>query len=316
MKLRSAISGFSIVTVLYLGILLWLDSQRNVFENVNDLLACFPALLAIAFLTFLLRYVRWYWLLARAGRKIPIVKGCLAYLSGFAFTATPGKVGELVRIRYFLPFGIQPEMTLSMFVYERVLDLLVVLALSSFVVGSSDVFYVVFAFVLGVVGLLSWFVFRPRLLIKLQLSSKNIGMTRAARVLRTTRVGLSGCRSWLTLSDIGMSLGIGFVAWGVLALAFVYLCRFLGIPMSLEMGVPVYPISMLAGAASMIPGGLASTESTIIAILISHGSDFSKAVLAAVGIRLATLWFSICCGLVSVSYLECFATSSGQRLSD
>lgn len=304
MKLRSAVSGFALVTLLYLGVLLWLDSQRNVFKNIDQLWQCLPVLVAAAFVAFLLRYARWYWLLLRLRKRIPVAKGFLAYLSGFAFTATPGKVGELIRIRYFLPMGISPEVTLSAFIYERAIDLLVVLALSCFVASNGDILSLVSAFVLCALGSLSWFIHNPRLLIKLQLFSVKLGATRVARVMRAIRGGLSGCKFWLTPSSITISLSIGFFAWGLLAMSFVYLCRSLGIQLSLKEGIPIYPISMLAGAASMIPGGLGSTEATMIAILESYGSDFPIAVLSAVGIRLATLWFSIACGLLAAGSLE------------
>ena len=61
---------------------------------------------------------------------------------------------------------------------------------------------------------------------------------------------------------------------------------------------------MLAGAASMMPGGLGSTEATIAALLTAEGVDLATAGLAAVGIRLASLWFSILLGHISVALLE------------
>lgn len=53
-------------------------------------------------------------------------------------------------------------------------------------------------------------------------------------------------------------------------------------------GISVYPTAMLAGAASMIPGGMGSTETTIVFLLMSTDSKvlLSTAALAAVGIRL------------------------------
>lgn len=53
-----------------------------------------PGLAAVAFASYGLRYARWHWLLRRAGHGVPAMPGFAGYLAGFAFTATPGKVGE------------------------------------------------------------------------------------------------------------------------------------------------------------------------------------------------------------------------------
>ncbi len=61
---------------------------------------------------------------------------------------------------------------------------------------------------------------------------------------------------------------------------------------------------MLAGAASMMPGGVGSTEVTIVALLAVFGVSTGQATLAAVGIRFATLWFAVLCGLAACGVLE------------
>ncbi len=61
---------------------------------------------------------------------------------------------------------------------------------------------------------------------------------------------------------------------------------------------------MLAGAASMLPGGIGSTEVAIIAMLSVFNAPLGSATLAAIGIRFATMWFAVVCGFVSVGLLE------------
>jgi uncharacterized membrane protein YbhN (UPF0104 family) len=105
MKIRNALIGFSLVTVCYLSALLWTDSQKNIFNEIPRLTSILPLLFLISLISYIVRYARWHWLLRRAGHDTPCIRGFLAYLSGFAFTATPGKVGELVRMRYLIPMG-------------------------------------------------------------------------------------------------------------------------------------------------------------------------------------------------------------------
>lgn len=68
----------------------------------------------------------------------------MAYLAGFAFTATPGKVIELICIRYFTRVGVPSNISFSSFIYERSLDLIVVLFLASLVISRVDLLVLTF----------------------------------------------------------------------------------------------------------------------------------------------------------------------------
>jgi uncharacterized membrane protein YbhN (UPF0104 family) len=131
MKIRSALIGFSLVTVCYLFTLLWADSQKHIFNEIPRLASILPLLFLISFISYIARYISWHWLLRRAGHNTPFMRGFLAYISGFAFTATPGKIGELVRMRYLIPMGVSPELVISTFIFERAFDLVAVLLLAS-----------------------------------------------------------------------------------------------------------------------------------------------------------------------------------------
>jgi uncharacterized protein (TIRG00374 family) len=66
----------------------------------------------------------------------------------------------------------------------------------------------------------------------------------------------------------------------------------------------IYPLAMLAGAASMIPGGVGSAEAAIVFQLNLYDVPLSIAILIAVVVRLGTMWFSILCGLFAVLIQE------------
>jgi uncharacterized protein (TIRG00374 family) len=66
----------------------------------------------------------------------------------------------------------------------------------------------------------------------------------------------------------------------------------------------VYPLSMLAGAASMLPGGVGSTEATIVGLLSLFDVPLGVAALAAIGIRFSSMWFAVLCGFIALSILE------------
>jgi uncharacterized protein (TIRG00374 family) len=63
-------------------------------------------------------------------------------------------------------------------------------------------------------------------------------------------------------------------------------------------------MAMLAGAASMLPGGVGSTEAAIVLQLKWHDIDTYESLFVAVVIRLSTMWFSVFCGFVAILFQE------------
>lgn len=304
MKIKRALIGFGLITVLYLSALIWVDAQTHVFAAIPSLWTVLPLMLIASLSSWLMRFARWHWLLARAGYRTNFLQGFLAYLSGFAFTATPGKVGELVRIRYLVPMGVPPWVVLAAFVYERAFDLLAVLVLASLFISRMDVFLFVTGFVVLFLGLIAFMAMKPRIMVRLSVYLRAWRMRRLSQVLRTLGDGLSGCRRWANPLDALVAGGSGLAAWGLTSLAFVYLLVQLEVNLSILAAIAIYPLAMLAGAASMLPGGIGSVEATIVVVLSLYGFGVGVATLAAIGIRLATIWFSVVCGFIALAILE------------
>jgi uncharacterized protein (TIRG00374 family) len=313
MKVRRALVGFGIITLVYLIALIWADSRNQVFSQLPTLLSSLPVLICLSFVSYLVRYLRWRWLLDRAGYRTDVVPGYLAYLAGFAFTATPGKVGELLRIRYLAPQGVPPWTVLAAFIYERAFDLIAVLLLATLAISSAEIFLFALGFVLIFLALLVFAALNPAVLRKASAYLRFYRLTGFARLVVTIRKGLSGCRTWATLLDGLLALGSGILAWGLASFSFVWLLARLGESIPLISALAIYPLAMLAGAASMIPGGIGSTEVTIVALLSLLNVSLGTATLAAVGIRLSSLWFAILCGFVSLSILEFRFRRSGAK---
>ena len=116
--------------------------------------------------------------------------------------------------------------------------------------------------------------------------------------------GVLGCRTWLNVLDISVSLFAALMPWSLVALGFVYLQWQITDVVPLSEAFSIYPLSMLIGAASMIPGGIDSTEGAIVFLLGGYDVALGSAVKIAVGIRLTTLWFGILIGFVSLGVLE------------
>jgi len=303
-RTSGALLGFALLTAGYLLALIWADSRHQVFSGLPKLASVMPMLVAASAITYLVRYLRWYWLLRRSGHSTPFLRGFAAYLSGFAFTATPGKIGELVRIRFLLPLGVPAARVVAAFIFERAFDLIAVLMLASLAIASTRTFIISAAFVLAFLGGLALASARLAWFSAMALALSKRGFKRIAKIVTAIRDGLDGCRIWLTAADIAVALVLGLIAWSIASLAFLYLLDRLDINLPFLQALSTYPLSMLAGAASMLPGGVGSTEVTIVGLLSLHDVPIGLAALAAVGIRLSSLWFAMVCGFVSMLGLE------------
>jgi uncharacterized protein (TIRG00374 family) len=117
-------------------------------------------------------------------------------------------------------------------------------------------------------------------------------------------------RNWVRLPVLLISVILGVIAWSLVAFSFVLLLHNLEIELSFNMGFSAYPVSMLAGAATMLPGGVGATEAGLTFILTQHGIEVAQAIGAAIAIRLLTLWSAMLVGTVCLVYLELELTQS------
>lgn len=304
MRLGKVLAGYGLILLLYLIVLLMADKSKGFFDYGPVALAQLPVLMFLALLSYGLRYVRWYWLLKWSGHPAPVLIGWWAYLSGFALTATPGKVGELLRIRYFGRLGVTADRVMSAFVFERALDLAVVFSLAAIFIADVRMFWLAASFValflvaLIVVGLY------PETLRRLSVFCAQKRWMKFSRSFEFLGKVLQGCRAWIKPWPMMISLMLGVAAWSLTAFAFVYLLDRTNIQLPWLAAFSTYPMAMLAGAASMLPGGVGSTEAAIVLQLKWHDIDTSEALLVAVVIRLGTMWFSVFCGFLAIVIQE------------
>lgn len=304
MKFGRVVAGYGLILLLYLTILLLADKNKGFFDYANAALAQLPVLMSLALFSLGLRYVRWYWLLRWSGNFCPVLGGWWAYLSGFALTATPGKVGELLRIRYFDRLAVSADRVMSAFVFERALDVIVVFFLAVIFIADMRIFGLAASFASLLLLSLVLAGLNPEKFIRLSCYCLEKKWLRFMRIFDFLANVFVGCRVWIRLGPVVVSLIMGAAAWALNAYSFVYLIDNLDIQLPLLAAFSTYPMSMLAGAASMLPGGVGSTEAAIVIQLNWHGVDTATAFLVAVVIRLGTMWFSVFCGFIAILIQE------------
>jgi uncharacterized membrane protein YbhN (UPF0104 family) len=297
---RGAAVSIALLILAYAAALWWTDRSNGTFSRLAQIGGVLSLATLPVFTSYLARYWRWRWLLHRRGHHVPLVQGLAGYLAGFALTATPGKAGELLRIRYFAQVGVPANRTLAVFVFERASDLLVILVFSLLAAQVFPALGVLAAVVLGFVILLFGAAAWPALLDQIA----GLGRMLPGRWLRRSAAFVvDAARELGTCLDgpaFGRSLFTGVIAWGLTSSVFVGLCTSMGLDINPAIAFGIYPLAMLVGALSFVPGGVGTTELAIVLMLSRLGVATADAVTVAVGVRLITLWFAVAVGTLAM----------------
>ena len=304
MTLSRAVFGFLAISIIYLLGLIWADSRVDTFGTLGQVARVLPVLVGLAFISWCIRYLRWHWLLHRAGYRPGWIFGFLAYISGFAFTATPGKVGELVRMRYLAWRAVPRHVVLGAFVFERWFDLIVVFLLATAVFGHPGIFWISGIFVAVFTGTVLLLASFPQALGAVERLLAKHQHQRLSNLVNVINNGLASCRAWMNATDAALSFALGVIAWSITALSFCYLLAWLNLSVPALSAFGTYPLAMLAGAASMLPGVVGSTELSLVAILGVYAIPVEVATVTAIAIRVSGMWFSILFGFAAMLTLE------------
>jgi glycosyltransferase 2 family protein len=269
----------------------------------GDLVAL-AALLSL--LNYALRILRWRAYLARLGHRLPPGFSALTYAAGFAYTLSPAKAGEMVRARYYVPLGIPLADVAAAFFTERLMDLMVMVALGALlftafaryagaIVGAA----IGVAVVLTALALIPW----AALAAALKSQQRITGMLRSVLVGLTS--ALVATRPLLRPGVLAGGFAIGLFAWGLEGVGLGLLSSiYPPLHLDLASALGIYGVAVLVGGLSFLPGGLGSTEAVMTALLVTRGYAVGQALLVTLLCRLVTLWFAVCLGWLAVLLLR------------
>jgi uncharacterized protein (TIRG00374 family) len=296
--------SFALLTAVYLAAILVVDSHQGILNRFGSLVSMLPVVIALTTLSYFLRFMRWRWLLSRRAHSFPVGVGFLAYVAGFAYTATPGKLGELLRIRYFGHLRVPANWIVCCFIFERLLDLIVLLLLAMMMAKSIPFIGTCLAFVVLVIAIVLAVGSNRKLWVFLARLMRGANYRQIARIIRTLAGGFRQTLGFLNARELSGALSLGLLSWSVQMLAFYAILRSQGASLALTEAVAISSAAMIIGAASMLPGGVGTTETAMVFLLTHHGVLGETALLAAICMRLGTIWFAVLLGLAVAWILE------------
>lgn len=281
------------------GLALFADASRIAGRLAEISLRALAAVLGLSLVNYLLRFVRWELYLRHLGVRLRLVDSARVLLVGFVLSVTPGKAGELGKAWLVRELGGGPAMrAVPAVLAERVTDLLGVVLLVA----------------LGALAVPGGAWLAAGGLAVAALTTVLVGWRRGARAVlaagsRLRWIGghvhhleelYERMRSLLTARMLLAGLALSLLAWGAEGVGLYVVLRSYTADPGVLRSVFEYAVSTLAGAVSMLPGGLLAAEGSLAALLDVRGLEPAVAASATVIIRAATLWFAVGLGLLAL----------------
>lgn len=257
--------------------------------------------LLLAFLltlgSYLLRLYKWHTLAKLSNFAIGFKDNVAIFFIGLMMSITPGKAGELIKSFLLQKKADVPySKSIPVVIYDRLTDLLAMMALVGiglfvYPFGLTSLIVLVVLLVLFFVliqrrsfitKLINW-VTKPQKLIRFRGSLHHF--YKQTLFLMRFRV-------------LSFAFLISVVAWLLECISLYIIIKALSVDVSFIASVFTFSLGTLAGALSMIPGGLGAAEASITGLLMYFGIAGSLAVTISLIIRFVTLWFGVLLGII------------------
>jgi uncharacterized protein (TIRG00374 family) len=254
--------------------------------------------LSLSVLNYLVRFQRWQMFLARLGHRLPAAQHLLCYLSGFAFTVSPAKAGEVVRSIYLREHGVSYSESVAALFVERLQDLLAMALLASLVVLDWPAYRPLIAGALLLVLALVIASSHKSLPTLLQRLGTHISRPKITAAVAALVNLLRSSRTLLQPKLLLLGTAAGVLSWGGEGLGYYLICRGLDVHVNLLVAMGIYALAVLAGSAAFfLPAGIGGMEVVMTSLLVSHGAPLRVSIIATLLCRVATLWFAVVIGI-------------------
>ncbi|SCG84749.1 lysylphosphatidylglycerol synthase transmembrane domain-containing protein [Methanobacterium congolense] len=274
----------------------------GVYADLGDLLTALESfdwrfiilLLCLTTLGYLIRFVRWDYFLRGVGVKLNIRDNLFVYISGLSMTITPAKAGEIWKGWLIRDInGESLSKTVPVVISDRLTDILALVFLSLLGIlyykqGTYIIVAILIIFAVFVLAVRSEAV-SNRLIRVLE--------KRAGKYSRDVESMHQTFKETLTPKKLVVTTVLGLMAWFMECLALYLAVAGFGDHLGMVVSTFTFSFASLAGALSMIPGGLGVAEATLSGLLQFFGLTATLSVGVAIIIRFATLWYGTFLGL-------------------
>ncbi len=283
----------------------------------NLTLAQVCVLLALSLCNYAFRGLRWHLFAGRLGLPTTILSNIRHFLGGFAMSVTPGRVGELVRMRWIRrETGWAFDKTAPLVLIDRAADLsamaiLLALALALSATGIAG------GVPVAILALLAAYVAtRPQLMRGAADIGHRLTAKRLPRLFARIRRAARSLRAFHGPGLLMLAGALGVIGWLAEAYAFHVLLQWMGADIGLWLAMAIFVFATIAGGLTGAPGGLGGAEAAMVGLLAINGVALEIAIPATLIIRLTTLWFAIGIGLLVFPLAERISQKTANDLEN
>ncbi len=312
-----------ILTSVALGALVFLafsiyadfDNLLKAFREFNWLY--FPLILLLTYGNFIIRFFKWEYYRKLLNIELKTKVSFLIFMSTFVMSVTPGKMGELLK-SYLVreENGTPVSKSAPIIIAERLTDFISVVLLC---IAGAFVFNYGKEIVLGV-GI--FFISCVVLISSRKLSLKIISVIEKFKIFH--KVGekfheaYESIYTLVRIKPLIIAVSMSAVAWFLECLGLYMILRvyssFTHIDVSIMSAVFIYGFSTIVGSIAMLPGGLGLTEASLTGLMILLNIPKDISVASTFIIRIATLWFSVIVGIISVYFYQRYSHKDLEKL--
>lgn len=291
--LIGVILGFIVIA----GFLVFTDFQKVAHALTQMPLHLLTLAFVLTFFSYLLRLCKWHAFTKWSEFQVSFKDNAVIFFVGLMMSITPGKVGELIK-SYFLreKADVPYAKSIPLVIYDRLTDVLAMLTLVSigllvYPFGLTFIIVVVAALGLGfiIIQNKSWM---ARLIYFVTKPEKLIRFREPLHHFYEQTIFLMQFR-YLTFSFF-----VSVVSWLLECVSLYFIIQAFLLDVSFLACVLIFSLGTIAGAVSMIPGGIGAAEGSLAGLLVYFGVGGSLAIVISLIIRFVTLWFGVVIGII------------------
>ena len=314
MKLDNRIYVVIIATISLYFIFLVISDLGEVYAQLNKMDTNYlPIILLLIPLCWIVLFTRWNLLLKNSNVYVPVKDNLKIYLSGFALSITPGKVGELIKSQLLKnKFGIPREKTAPIVLVEQLYNIIGIIGVSIlglwyFEFGAHIILIAASLLVIILILISSKRLFEKflTLLSRIKfLSQYTSTFSNSYDVLRKST------RGWVVVYASALSIAFwlieSVIAYFVLLSFGINHIEFLSV-------ITTYTSSIILGVASFLPLGIGVVEGSLAGFFTLQGVDVSIALTLVIFIRIFTRWIAVSVGFVSLKLSGGFSLNAQSK---
>ncbi len=307
--------AFGAAVFLLFSIYADFDNLMKAFTQFNWLY--FPLILLLSISNYIIRFYRWEYYRKLLDINVKSKISFLIFLSTFIMSVTPGKMGELLK-SYLLKeeTGTPVRRSAPILIAERLTDFI-----SIFLLCITGAF--VFNYGKGIViGVGIFFISCTMIISSRKISMGIISYLEKIRIFSKAghkfHEAYESIYKLVRIKPLVTATLMGLMAWlseciGLYVILKVYSSVSL-IDVSILSSIFIYGFSTIAGSIAMLPGGLGVTEASITGLLLLLKIPKDISVASTFIIRVATLWFAVLVGIISLYLYQKYSHRNVENL--